>query len=110
MVVPDEGGMLWTDNMVIPIYAANPVAAMSLMDAVYAPDIAGTIADYVTYITPCAACQDYIRDTLNDPKAADSPLIFPDDATLSRFKAYYEYKDQSEVDTWNEIFEPIVTQ
>jgi len=110
MAVPTEGGMLWTDNMMIPLYAANPVSAMTYMDAVYAPDIAGTIADYVTYITPCAGCQDYIRNTLNDPAAADSQLIFPSAATSAKFKNYYQYKDQSEVDTWNQIFEPIVTQ
>lgn len=110
MAVPTEGGMLWTDNMMIPLYAQNPQAAMKFMDAVYAPDIAGTIADYVTYITPCAACQDYIKTTLNDPKAAESQLIFPSAETASRFKQYYKYKDESEVTAWNDIFEPIVTQ
>jgi spermidine/putrescine transport system substrate-binding protein len=110
MVVPSEGGMLWTDNMLIPLYAANPVAAMKVMDYYYTPEAAGMVADAVTYITPCPACQDYIKNTLNDPKAAESPLIFPDAAMTSKFKAYYQYKDQSELDTWNEIFEPIVNQ
>lgn len=110
MVVPTEGGMLWTDNMLIPLYAANPVAAMTLMDYVYKPDIAGMIADAVTYITPCPACQDYIKTTLNDPKAAESQLIFPSPDTSALFKNYYFYKDQSELDTWNNIFEPVTNQ
>ena len=36
-VVPAEGGMIWTDNMMIPMYAPNPVDAMKLMDWFYQP-------------------------------------------------------------------------
>ena len=109
MAVPQEGGMLWTDNILIPLYAEHPIDAMTYMDFVYRPDEGGIIADAVTYITPVAAAQTYIRDTLHDPVAANSPLIFPDAATAAKFKHYYIYKDQADLDAWNNIFEPITT-
>jgi hypothetical protein len=68
------------------------------------------IAEYVTYISPVAAAQTYIKDTLHDPVAANSPLIFPDAATSARFKQYYNYKNKEELDAWNAIFEPIAAR
>ena len=109
MAVPTEGGMLWTDNMLIPLYSAHPLDAMTYMDFVYRPDEGGMIAEAITYITPVAAAQAYIRDTLHDPVAANSQLIFPDAATAAKFKQYYNYKDQAELDQWNSIFEPLTT-
>jgi spermidine/putrescine transport system substrate-binding protein len=109
MAVPTEGGMLWTDNMLIPLYSAHPLDAMTYMDFVYRPDEGGMIAEAINYISPVIAAQSYIKDTLHDPGAASSPLIFPDAATAAKFKTYYIYKDQSELDEWNNIFDPIVT-
>jgi spermidine/putrescine transport system substrate-binding protein len=39
-VIPREGGNMWTDNMMIPRRAQNPVDAMMLMDWYYRPEIA----------------------------------------------------------------------
>src|SRR6266571_3058890 len=39
LLIPDEGGMFWTDNMCIPKYAQNPRDAMTLMDFYYQPDV-----------------------------------------------------------------------
>ena len=36
-VMPKEGCMLWSDNMVIPIGAPNPTAAEAWMNYVYDP-------------------------------------------------------------------------
>ena len=53
-VVPDEGVMHWTDTMMIPMNAANPVSAMAWMNYYYQPRIAAMVADWVEYITPGA--------------------------------------------------------
>ena len=37
LVIPQEGAMFWTDNMMIPLYAKNPLDAMTYMDYVYDP-------------------------------------------------------------------------
>jgi len=36
-VVPDEGGLLWTDSLCIPILAGHPLDALTFMDFVYRP-------------------------------------------------------------------------
>ena len=51
-VVPDEGGVLWVDNMCIPQNAANPIDAHKFMDFVYDPKIAAQITGWVNYICP----------------------------------------------------------
>ena len=38
---PEEGAMLFTDNMMIPKGAAHPYAAETMMNYVYDPEVAG---------------------------------------------------------------------
>ncbi len=89
---PTDGGLIWTDNMVIPIGAQHPVDAITLMDYVYNPQIAAMITEWVAYITPVPAAKDQIlTDAGNVPNSAtqkaltalaDSPLVFlPESAT-----------------------------
>ena len=50
-ITPDDGGMIWTDNMLIP-KGGNVYAASVLMNYVYDPKIAAEVEDYVNYICP----------------------------------------------------------
>jgi spermidine/putrescine transport system substrate-binding protein len=59
-VIPDEGGTLWTDNMMIPRYAQNPVDAMMLMDWYYRPPIAAQLTESINYISAVPAAQPII--------------------------------------------------
>ena len=105
-VVPDEGGVLWTDNMCIPAEAAHPVDAITMMDFVYDPKIAAQIADWVWYITPVPAAQDIIRNDLKDPAVADSPLVFPTEEMYSKLHRYRTLESEEE-EEWNSIFQPV---
>jgi spermidine/putrescine transport system substrate-binding protein len=106
-VVPDEGGALWTDNMCIPIRAAHPVDAITYMDFVYKPDVAGLIADWVAYITPVPSSQEYVLNVLKDPTVGDSPLVYPKAEDLSKGHRYYVFKNDAEEQLWNSIFQPV---
>ena len=53
--IPDEGVIIWTDNMCIPMGAENPVDAITYMDYVYQPDVQAMIEEYVNYICPVPA-------------------------------------------------------
>ena len=55
-VFPEEGAMSWFDTMVIPIGAANGVAAAKWMNFVYDPVNAARITAYVQFVSPVAAC------------------------------------------------------
>ncbi|MEA2536532.1 MAG: spermidine/putrescine transport system substrate-binding protein [Chloroflexota bacterium] len=74
-VFPEEGVMIWTDNMVIPKGAANKYTAELMMDFVYDPVIAAQIADYVFYVSPVKGADEEIKKI--DPDAASNPLLFP---------------------------------
>ncbi|HYO44250.1 MAG TPA: spermidine/putrescine ABC transporter substrate-binding protein [Candidatus Limnocylindrales bacterium] len=73
--IADEGGMLWTDNSVIPKGAAHKYTAELLMDWYYQPDIAAMVTAYVNYICPVKGTAEILK--AEDPEMADNPLIFP---------------------------------
>jgi spermidine/putrescine transport system substrate-binding protein len=75
-VMPTEGCMLWSDNMVIPVGAPNPTAAEAWMNYVYDPKNQAQIAAYNNYFTPVNGVKQIFEKT--DPKLAQNPLIFPD--------------------------------
>jgi spermidine/putrescine transport system substrate-binding protein len=83
---PEEGSMLFTDNMMIPAKAAHPYAAETMMNFVYDPQIAAKIAEYVNYIPPVQGVQEIVAQT--QPKLASSPLIFPSEAIRKKLHPY----------------------
>ena len=73
--MPDEGCILWSDDMIIPVGAPNPPAAYAFMDYVYDPEHAAQIAGYTYYTTPV----DGVHEVFEEQKSelTDSELIFP---------------------------------
>ena len=83
---PEEGSVLWTDNMMMPAKVEHPYAAETMMNFVYEPDIAAKIAAYVNYLSPVKGVKDVILKT--DPKVANDPLIFPPDSIRKAMHPY----------------------
>ncbi|HZT15440.1 MAG TPA: spermidine/putrescine ABC transporter substrate-binding protein [Gaiellaceae bacterium] len=73
-VVPKDGGMIWTDNMLIP-KGGNVFGASTLMNWYYRPEIAAEVEDYVNYICPVVGADKVLEKS--DPAVAHNPLIFP---------------------------------
>jgi spermidine/putrescine transport system substrate-binding protein len=108
VVMPEEGAMFWTDYMMIPYTARNPLDAMTYMDSVFDPHTAALIADYVGYVCPVPAAQDIIKNELDDPVVANSPTVFPTpeiEAITHHFPDWT--KSQELVNAWNDTFVPI---
>jgi spermidine/putrescine transport system substrate-binding protein len=78
-VVPDEGAMIWTDNMLIP-KGGNVFTASTYMNFYYRPVIAAEVEDYVNYICPVAGAAKVLLKS--DPSVAKNTLIFPTKAML----------------------------
>ena len=119
-VVPEEGAILWTDNMAIPKGAQHPNAALEMMNYLYEPETAAQVAEWVNYITPVPGAQEIITQHADDAEAegdtetaeylravAESPLVFPTQDMLDRL---YSYKvlDEEEERQWNELFQEVV--
>ena len=73
--MPEEGCMLWSTSMEIPVGAPNPQAAQAFMNYVYDPEVQADIAEYVNYVTPVAGVKEILRK--RDPDLARNELIFP---------------------------------
>ena len=84
-ILPDSGGMIWTDNMLIP-KGGHVYGASLLMNWYYTPAIAAKVADYVNYISPVVGADKVLLKT--DPAIAKNPLIFPTKAMLSHVKQF----------------------
>jgi spermidine/putrescine transport system substrate-binding protein len=84
--VADEGGMLWTDNSMIPNGAQHKNGAERLIDWYYIPENAALVEDYVNYICPCKGADVALKKI--DPSVASNPLIFPPDSTLAKLKIF----------------------
>ena len=73
--LPPAGWMLYTDNMVIPAYAAHRENAERLMDFYYQPEIAAQLTESQEYLCPVAGTQQVLRRS--NPALARDPYAFP---------------------------------
>jgi spermidine/putrescine transport system substrate-binding protein len=72
--LPEHGGDIWTDNMLIP-KGGNVYTASVYMNFVYQPKIAAEIEAYVNYICPVVGAKEVLLKS--DPEIAKNTLIFP---------------------------------
>ena len=79
--IPEQGGIIWTDNMFIPLGGSVPTAS-TYMNFVYDPEISAQIAVGTSYISSVKGIKPFAVKL--DPASASNPLIFPDDNTLSQ--------------------------
>jgi spermidine/putrescine transport system substrate-binding protein len=81
-LIPDEGAMAWSDNMLIPQGAKQPYGAETWMNYYYDPKVAAQLAAYVNYFCPVQGAKAEMEKI--DPKLAANQLIFPDEQTQSK--------------------------
>jgi spermidine/putrescine transport system substrate-binding protein len=84
-VLPEAGGMIWTDNMLIPT-GGDVFTASTYMNFVYDPKVAAEIEDWVNYICPVEGAKDELLKM--DPGVAKNPLIFPTEDMLANVKSF----------------------
>src|SRR5689334_1875677 len=84
--VPDSGGTLWSDNLMVPVGARHKATAETPMNYYYDPLVTAQVAAYVTYICPVQGAKEAIAAI--QPALVDNPLIFPDAATLGKVKVF----------------------
>jgi spermidine/putrescine transport system substrate-binding protein len=80
-VVPPDGGIIWTDNMLIPLKGSVPTAS-TYMNFMYDPVISAQWAVGANYISSCKGVR--AEAVKLDPQASKNQLTFPTDKTLSQ--------------------------
>jgi spermidine/putrescine transport system substrate-binding protein len=95
--IPESGGTLWSDNMLVPIGAPHKANAEKLINFYYDPAIAAEVAAYVNYICPVKGAQaEIVKIPGIEEAVATSPYIFPTAADLAKVKSFAALDDATE--------------
>ncbi len=93
-VIPEEGGRVSTDTMVMPKGAKNRDAAAKWMNFVYDPVQAARITASVQFVSPVKGVREELAKI--DGALAANPLLFPDAATSARLKNFATLSEEVE--------------
>jgi spermidine/putrescine transport system substrate-binding protein len=100
--IPEEGTVLWIDNLAIPAGAPNPALAEVWMDYILHPQVSADISNYTAYATPNQTAIDL---GLIDEELLENTAIYPDEEVLEQLFVIADIAD-AEVDygnAWDEI-------
>lgn len=103
-LAPEEGIVLWSDNMLVPNLAEHKTNVEKLIDFYYDPVNAAKLAAWNYYICPVNGAEDEIAQF--DKSAAGNTLIFPDEQILSKtydFMALDAEQDQRYQGQFNQV-------
>jgi spermidine/putrescine transport system substrate-binding protein len=118
-IVPENGSLLWIDNMLIPAHSKNPAGALELMDFYYKPEIAQMVTEWVLYMSPVPAVQELISEHATSEsgnyakqlsETAESPMLWPDQALLDRVSLGRNLTTDADSEAWHATFDTIWEQ
>jgi spermidine/putrescine transport system substrate-binding protein len=77
-VMPEAGGMLWSDNLMVPVGSPHKQNAELLMNYYYDARVAAKVAAWVNYVCPVQGAQEEMAKLPDvDKSLLDSQMIFP---------------------------------
>lgn len=102
---PKGGGMLWTDNMMIPTLTPVRENAERLMNFYYQPHVAAQLAAWMQYICPVRGAQAVMRHL--DSALAGADQIFPS-AALLQSGHYFQILSKGQIFRYTAAFQNAV--
>ncbi len=104
-VLPESGGMLWSDDLMVPAMARHRNNAERLMDWYYDPRVAAEVSAWVQYVCPVAGAQEAMADI--DSELVDNPFIFPTPDDLARVTEFMILTPAQQV-TYTQAFQTLI--
>ena len=104
-IIPEQGGLLATDTMLMPKGAGHREEAAAWMNFVYDPAEAARITEGVQTISPVKGVRDELARF--DAPLAANPLLFPDAAVTARLKIFANLAEDVE-QQFDEAFSRII--
>jgi spermidine/putrescine transport system substrate-binding protein len=104
-VIPESGGTLWTDNMLVPAMARHRNNAERLMDYYYDPAVSAELAAWVQYICPVKGAQEEMAKL--DPSLVENPFIFPTDKDLENVTVFKTLTSSEQV-KYDQAFQTLI--
>lgn len=98
--VPDEGTMVWTDNVCIPTGAPHPDNAHAFLNHVLDAQVNAEIANTIKYATANKAAQAFIAK-----EDLENPAIYPPEEVIAKSESLVDMGDFTPVydKAWTEI-------
>lgn len=103
--LPESGGTMWADNLLVPMGATHKANAERLIDYYYDPAVAAEVAAYVNFICPVDGAREEMEKI--DPELAEDPLIFPTDDYLANAQIIRSLTPEEET-RYNESFQQAI--
>ena len=103
--LPDAGGTVAFDNLLVPVGSPHKANAEKLIDYYYDPEVAAEVAAYVNYICPVDGAQQAMEKI--DPDLAKSPWIFPTAADEAKAKTFRTLSPDEET-SFTEAFQKVI--
>lgn len=100
-VVPDEGALLWQDNLLIPADAPDPYTAHAFINFMLEPDIGAMIAEWTFGFTPNLAAEELLSERYYE--IIDGGGIAITDEMRSRLFPSLSRSRELFAETWNQI-------
>ena len=97
-VVPEDGGVIWTDNFAIPKTVKNLDGAYAFINFMLRKENAKQNAEYVGYATPHEGAKALLPKELTE-----DPTFYPEPEALEQME-HYEYLGQETVELYNDLF------
>lgn len=103
--IPETGGTLWSDNLLIPIGSPHKKNAETLINYYYDPEVAAQVAAWVNYISPVQGAREAMEAI--DPELVENPLIFPTEEFLANTHVFRTL-EPSEEQEFNTEFQRVI--
>jgi len=84
--IPEEGALMWFDNMAIPADAPHPGNAHTFIDYMMRAKVIAKATNYVYYANGNKASQKHIKDEI-----IDDPAIYPSEKTIENLYVVTPY-------------------
>ncbi|MEO6350164.1 MAG: extracellular solute-binding protein [Candidatus Limnocylindrales bacterium] len=117
-VIPDTGGLLFVDNMMIPNNAEHVADAYRLMDYWYSLEAAAPLTEYIGYFSPVQGVREQVLADADAARAEGDEEwadqleqiardSFPDQEQLNNV-FNYKVLSEDEERQWNDLFNEVV--
>ena len=98
--VPDEGGVLWIDNLAVPAKAPHRDVAEKFINFILDPQVGARLSNYNQYATPNKAAKAFIT-----PADLANSAIYPPEEQMSKLQAVVDLGDDEKMysEVWTQV-------
>lgn len=104
-LIPEEGGVIWQDNLAILADSPNQYTAHVFLNFLMRPEIAARNSDYVLYLTPNKGAEPLLAEETQEIFASG---IRPDEETIARLQWIERSEETSQ--TFSELWTRVIAQ